>query len=122
MALGCRRHAADATHGSRFCPDERVQPSHAVELFFGGDGMSFGSGGFGGGGFGGPGRGPSLGDYHAFKSTRGDGNHPGGLRSGGDSGDGDSGNAGNLGCTLLVAVVSALFLGLMVALKGCIAG
>lgn len=74
------------------------------------------------GGFGGPGKGPSLGDYHAYKSTRPDADTSGAAGSGGEPGNGDSGDAGNLLGTLLLLLVSIVFLWLMVELKSCIAG
>lgn len=97
---------------------------------FGGGG--FGGGGFGGGGFGGPGKGPSLGDYHAFKSTRpGSSSSSGGgsLRPGSSSGSGghsENAQGGNrdsawadIGLSLLITAASILFMFLLAQIQSC---
>ena len=97
-----------------------------------GFGGGFGGGGFGGGGFGGPGKGPSLGDYHAFKSTRpssSSGSSGGSLRLGSSSGSGghsEGTQGGNeeptwadIGLSLLITVASILFMLLLVQIQSC---
>lgn len=56
-------------------------------------------GGFGSGpgGFGGPGSGPSLGNFHAYKSTT--------QRSGSSSGGSDGGSGGSAGSAVLALLV-----------------
>lgn len=84
--------------------------------------MGFGGGGFGGGGFGGPGgpgRGPSLGDYHAFKSTR-TGASSGSGRYSGESSNGNAESTwAEIGLALLLTLVCLLFMWLMVQIKSC---
>lgn len=85
--------------------------------------MGFGGGGFGGGGFGGPGKGPSLGDFHAYKSTRSGSSSGLSSNSGGCSGKTPNDNKETswveIGASLVLTALGFMFIMLLVQLKSC---